>query len=193
MKIEKLEPPYMILHHPRDIEIYSKLNERFSKIELKINELIDAFNENEKNRSEQMARIIDRLEEVESKCLSFLGDIVSLNSRVCDLENKLRSNRSGCFSYCDKYVGEECDCLLGKDTKSKEEKKPESLPLNCPFCGNSPSVQPYFISLKDQEYFFISCTNNYCCIQPSQKNYCYIHQKFKTKQEAVAAWNTREK
>jgi Restriction alleviation protein Lar len=69
MKINKLKKEIVFFEDDRTISIF----ERF--VFNKINELIDAFNENEKNRSEQMARFVDKINSVENQIGRVIKDM----------------------------------------------------------------------------------------------------------------------
>lgn len=174
MKIEKLSGAHFASIEYKRFYTKTKSGYEFD-LELmvnKINELIELMNAqlelNEKILTSQSITVID-IKNIEKKI---------------ENENKLLGTfkqEGKCFSYCDRFTNEECDCLLGKE--NKKQHNTEILP--CPFCGSKALIERTEIGNEDiTEEFWISCSNEEC--MASELNFFW-----KSRADAIQAWNQR--
>ncbi len=183
MKIEKLDPKELYLKGYQGIEN--------NPVVEKLNELIDAFNENEKNRSEQMVRFIDRLDKLEQK--NYEKEYLTCECKnhpnfPCRCLNEEEKQRQNNIEKFINNIPKEAISIMPADQvekilkglNTKVEKESEILP--CPFCGSSASL----IKLPQYEFIGgIKCDNQKEC------PIVYLSNPFDSKQEAIDAWNKR--
>lgn len=170
MPIEKLKFNADIMNYSgRDLKRWELTNVDIVVMD-KINELIDFINTRDQDRSEQMARMIDRVTNIESNHEGFkestIHQVNCLLKNIKELENATKPKEQ-----------EPQRSTLGQffhDMKQEEE----SL-LNCPFCNHESKVRNLDWAWE------VLCENENCPVSPQLNDY------YKTKQEAVSAWNKR--
>lgn len=130
----------------------------------KINELIDAYNTREQDRSEQMARIIVRFERMEREVVLYHKALISLKHKFEDAEYDKNATQPK----------EEERSTLGQffhDMKKEEESNDIS---DCPFCDD------FCYLIEGEGRYYIECKK------------CMVSSRyFSDDKEAIRFWNRR--
>lgn len=157
MKIEKLSIS-KINQYKNSEDNYKSFIDHFSKI----NELIDALSETEKNRSEQMARMIEKIRTLEK-------DVARIGDHAFNEEIKILKDERNTFERMAKE--------FFTSFMKKEEKELKIL-LACPFCG----------SHRDEIEYAFNYEGDHVLVCDTCKGRGPLK---KSEIEAIKAWNKR--
>lgn len=167
MPIEKL-PETQIMFEKQNFFSEHMAN-KIVKLYDKLNELIDAFNTREQDRSEQMARLVDKIKDIDNDQNSISREQTTYGTELCNHTFRLNA----------------LELKLENATQPKEE----NTILGCPWCNELPHIsEGYSILLSHPPKFnyIIQCINKNCLINPK------LAFSFNNMKEAIKAWNARK-
>lgn len=145
------------------------LNDQTNYLQKKLNELIDAYNTREQDRSEQMARIIDKQAQFEKKVIEQFTDFFEMFDEVA---KEYSSMQRGIEILHEKFY----EIIDSNSATQPKEEEPEL--LTCPFCHKEKYME---VLERNNGKFCVRCLP--CRARGSEKD---------TKQEAISAWNSRK-